>query len=87
MVTRPKFFTLDGRRYRISPLVPTQAIRRLVSRLHVSQSDEDVRDEIETRARENHWPTSLVEPAVRYALSVHRKNQKLYSQVSRGQIG
>lgn len=56
----------------------------LMGRLHVGASDEKVKAEIMRRAKK--WPPAVQEAAVTYALAIHRRNQRLYRQVTSGRF-
>ena len=75
-----EWFTLDGRRLRVSPKVPAHQVRALVGELHVGTPDGEVVEMIAKRAAS--WPNSTRANACNYALSVHRANQALYRKVT-----
>jgi hypothetical protein len=85
---QPKSFSLDGKRYRIDPLIPMATIRHWVSMRHIGASDSYIEREIaESAARSKdgaQWTPSRVRQAQRYAVSCHRKNQALYTRVTKG---
>lgn len=76
---QPKSFTLDGKRHRISPLVPMGQIKWLVGRMHVRDSDSLIRHAIEKRAAaQPGWTKATTEQAVKFAIACHRENQRLF---------
>jgi len=81
----PKTFTLDGKRKRLNPLVPTGQISRIVADIHIGAPDGEVVEIIAKRAKQNTgWNARLIGNAATYALHCHRKNQALYRAVMLG---
>lgn len=67
--------------------IPKGAIEWLVSRLHVSVSDEDVKTDIRRRARRTpDVSEKFVEKMAEYAVKCHHKNQELYTAVTTGRL-
>lgn len=81
-----KSFTLDGKRIRVDRASPVDQINRIIDRLHVSTTDEEVKTEIAHRAQFSSTPSApaLVENMQAIALHRHRKNQALYRAVQTG---
>lgn len=76
----PKSFTLEGKRYKLLPVIPIQQISWLVQRMHVSALDADVRDSIVQRVGSNSgWTKQAIEQAQHYAVKCHRDNQALFN--------
>lgn len=81
----PKSFKLDGKRRQLPAAVPSQQIEWIVARMHVSDTDAEVRNAIADRAAENpKWTKRLIEAAQDYAVYCHRKNRALYTFVTTG---
>lgn len=60
-------------------------VRWLMGRIHVSTPDDEIRADIMQRTKK--WPEMVTREAmVTYALAVHRSNQRLYRQVTRGRF-
>lgn len=78
----PKSFTLDGKRHRLDPKIPTGQIEWLVRREHVATGDSEIAAMIRERA--TGWSDRLINQAVAYAIKCHRDNQDLYRHVYRG---
>lgn len=76
----------------VNPLVPTVAVDRILSRVHVGTSDEEVRKLIDDRIviaarHEPRWamhPGGLANQTVRYALWRHHQNLAEYRSVMGG---
>lgn len=85
---RPKSFTLDGKRYRLSPEIPLNSIAGHVARYPVGTPDEDIcasiREAVGNSRDASLWTPRLILQAERLALSEHRRNQRLYAQVMGG---
>lgn len=70
--------------------IPKQQIDHVVGNLHVSTSDEEVRERVETLARRQvehkieGWLPEHVKQCGDYAVKVHHENQELYLRVMRG---
>lgn len=78
----------DGGEAGIDPKIPTGAIEWLVNRMHVSTTDDEVRKEIARRTEgKEEWTPELIKQAQEYAVSVHNRNQDLYTDVMRGKFG
>jgi hypothetical protein len=70
--------------------VPRDAIKRLLSRTHVSATDADVETDVIMRIEKGRdaakYTESLRRQTVRYALEVHRRNRALYLNVMQGNL-
>lgn len=64
--------------------IPKGQIRWLMSRVHVSATEEEIQEDILSRSVK--WPQEAREEAVRYALKCHRENQGLYTAVVTGRF-
>jgi hypothetical protein len=65
-------------------LIPRHSIEFLVNRLHMSTPDAEVEAALRQRMVTTNPPARVQKMVVRYALSVHHKNQKLYDFVTGG---
>lgn len=70
--------------------IPKQQIEHIVGNLHVSTSDEDVRERVESLARNRveggieGWKVGHIKQCGDFAVETHHKNQELYLRVMRG---
>lgn len=64
--------------------IPKGQIRWLVGQMHVSTTEEEIREDILSRSVK--WPQEAREEAVKYALKCHRENQGLYHAVMTGRF-
>lgn len=72
-----KSFTLDGKRYRLPPNIPTADIRYMIGNRHVAEPDAEIRELMAARTRT--WSAELQNIATLYALRCHRANQHLFA--------
>jgi hypothetical protein len=75
-------FTLDGKRFKLSPKVPTHQVERLMAGVHVGTSDADVKAMVAKRTKT--WPKWAQVQVERFALKCHRDNQGLFRRVMGG---
>ena len=79
-----KSFTLDGKRYKLDPVVPIGQIKWRMGHVHVGTSDEDVKSEWQKRCEQNGVTDQrIINQICHYALKCHRDNQNLYNFVQR----
>lgn len=70
--------------------IPRQQIGHIVGNLHVSTSDGDVRERVESLARNQvesgveGWNVEHIKQCGDFAVETHHKNQELYLRVMRG---
>ena len=70
--------------------IPKQQIEHIVGNLHASTSDEEVRERVESLARNQvergvvGWKVKHIKLCGDFAVETHRKNQELYLRVMRG---
>jgi hypothetical protein len=90
---RPRPTYGAGRRPYVNPQVPTVAIDRIMGRVHVGTSPQDVETMIRKRIGDimvfapdeaHHWTETLKAQTVRYALWVHARNRGQYQWVMGG---
>lgn len=68
------------------PRVPYSTIRWVVNRLHVGTPDAEVTRDITDRAEQVDATGPEAREMVRYALAVHRDNQRTYRSVMSGRF-
>lgn len=74
-----KSFTLDGKRYKVHPMVPVADIRWLIGRQHVGDEDDKIKALISQRT--GSWPRAARDSAQTLAVWFHRKNQQLVTDL------
>lgn len=85
---KPKRPTQFGRKW--NPKTPRNHITQIVTNMHVSKTDEDVRAEIQRRIDQvrmrnpAQWTASIVQQCLDFAVLVHHANQELFMRVMRG---
>lgn len=84
----PKSFTLDGKRYKLDPMVPTGFIRWRMGQVHVATSDAEIEAEMLARIAKNcsDVSASVKRQIVNYALACHRENWKQFRAVATGRL-
>ena len=72
-------------RKRWNDKLPRDAIKSVVSRMHVSMTAQEVADDIRSRAtKAGTMPANLIEQACEYAALCHKANVDLYVSAMRG---
>jgi hypothetical protein len=73
--------------------IPKRAIEFIVGKLHISESDEQVRAEVVRRidaitdaAAKHCWTEAKIKAACDYAVKVHHNNRGLYDYVMSGEV-
>lgn len=66
--------------------IPKGQIEWLVGNMHVGVPDDEVRADIEARARKAGASASFAKACGNYAVTVHHRNQKLYNDVMGGRL-
>lgn len=77
-------FGADNQRRAFTGRVPYQAIRWIVDRFHVSESNEAIAAEVYRRAKHTNATRAELRECIRFALAVHWRNRVLYSAVMGG---